>query len=146
MTDAPVGSPDESALKKYRKGMKELGRSLLVLAGIQAICGGAYFSLTLDPLFFIILAIMSMTQILMGVLLLRRHAWVNYFVAIWGAFLLVGTFVSIGTPPMRREYQIMLGPCVGMFIAASLVYYSTQNILARRRLRAVKIDPDKEPT
>lgn len=135
MTDPAPSSPGEVARKKYRKGMKDLGRSLLVLAALQAVLGGALFALTREPIVLGLLAILAGAHVVMGGLLLLGHGWVNYLVAVWGCLLVGSVLLQIASPAPEGRRPTTIGPCIGLVIAVALVYYSIQNLSAKAGVR-----------
>src|SRR5262249_43786252 len=72
-----------AAFTKYRKGMKDLGRSLVVLAAFQLLVGVLILTLKFEPEILILLGGMIAVHFVLGLLLLRNHGWANYCVAAW---------------------------------------------------------------
>lgn len=143
--EAKTNIEEEAALKKYRKGMNDLGRGLIALAVLQLIVGGgvgvAILVTRFEPLLLVIVGGMGTVHLLMGLLILRNHGWANYLVAVWSALLLVANFAVMSMQGRAGERGSNPGGCIGLLIAVALFYYSVKNLWRLRKVRAKGLEP-----
>ena len=137
----------EAALQKYRKGMKALGRSLILLAILQLVIGAAVLAISRGELIVVIVAIaavlgfMGAVHLTLGILLRRNYYWANYLVAAWGCLLMAGMFLQIGMQAGQGDSKANPGSCLGLLIAGAMLHYSFGNLSARRQARAAGLEP-----
>jgi uncharacterized UBP type Zn finger protein len=137
----------EAALEKYRTGMKNLGRSLIILSVFQLVVGTAILAHRFELLILIILGVMATVHMVMGCLLLRNHGWANNLVAVWAALILTANFVWFGMQSEQQQQQAAAsngsgtGNLISMLIAGALLYYSIKNNSALRKVRAAGLEP-----
>lgn len=127
----------DATLKKYRKGMKDLGKGLIVLAIFQLVFGGAVIlAPKFEPVILFILGGMGAVNLIMGLLLLRNLGWANYLVAVWSSFLLAINFLKMGIQTEQQQKSVSNpGSYLGFLIAGALLYYSVNNLQYLRKVR-----------
>src|SRR4051812_6169088 len=91
-----TNSAEIAALHKYRKGMKDVGRSLLVLAVLQLAFAGIVLAIKFEPIILTILVVMAVMHLVMGLLILRQQGWANYLVATWATLILAANCIWMG--------------------------------------------------
>ncbi len=135
-------SSAQQALKRYHKGMKDLGRSLIILSVLQLAVAGLVLAISAKETFLLaILGGMAALHLLFGILLLQRHFWVNYLVALWGAAILVLNCMMLGSAETPQRGAGSTGSLVGIFIAIAFIYYANKNLQEYKRLRGGNLQP-----
>src|SRR5947209_6096440 len=112
--DPQASGQGEAALKKYRKGVRDLGRSLLVLAVFQIVVGGAILAIQFEPVIAALVGGMAAVNLVLGLLLLRNRSWANHLVAVWSVLLLATSRLGIGTQGEQQPAGSNLGGCLGL--------------------------------
>jgi len=120
-----------AAWAQYRKGMKELGNGLILLAILQAIAAVLLLVAGAERVLVSIVGIMAVINAISGVFARLLHGWVNYVVALLGGVLIALNFLNlsaIGGNPDHAPPGSQLGGCFGFVIAAAFFYYSIKNL------------------
>lgn len=115
------------ARKQYEQGMKDLGRSLIVLASLQAV--DCLFSLAarVPPWLGILVGVLAPINFTLGCFALRRHLWVNIVVVVFAGLQLLLNLAALGQQDPGQA-GASAGSCVGVLILVALMYYSLNNL------------------
>jgi hypothetical protein len=145
---SPAG---EQARKKYRKGMKDLGRGLIALSILQILIALLFFAMVgKDPILVAVMAtllgVLAVVNILLGIFALQIQVWVNYAVIVWASLLLLLNFLGYILQGMqaaegRGTGGGNAGGCCGIVILVALIYYSVRNLQEYGRMKAANLEP-----
>ena len=125
-----------AATNAYRKGMKELGRGLIVLDVVQSLIMAIPSLPAADRS---VLAILAAMDIILGVFAVRLHIWVNYVVGILALAFVIITSVRMALasqiPRDKRDMESSF-ICFSLIIPAALLYYAVNNLQKYKRVQA----------
>jgi len=93
-----------------------------------------------EPLTLALLGGMAAVHLVMGLLILGRHGWANYLVAVWSGLLLLAGFVGIGLQAAQQRGGSNIGSLLGLLIAGALLYYAVANLSSLRKARAAGLE------
>jgi hypothetical protein len=125
----------ERALALYKKGMKDLGRSLLLLCALQVLGAILIVLSVFDPVALAIVGILAAIELGLGICVLQMQSWANYAVAVVGGLILAANLYAMGA---RNQGGITsVTTCLGIVIGAGLIYLSINNLKALRRARSL---------
>jgi hypothetical protein len=121
--------------------MKELGRSLIVLAAFETLIGGVILVIAFSPLNVAAVGGTVALHLVMGVLLLQNHGWVNYLVAVWSIVLLALNCIGMVPSADSQRRGIYTGNVLGLLVAGALLFYAIRNLSELRKARAAGLKP-----
>jgi hypothetical protein len=127
---ASPASSDESSIEKawnlYRKGMKDLGRSLIVLGVLQFLLLALISAVRFDPIMIVALGTMILIHCGLGFFAVAMHYWVNPVIAVWSTLLLVSNYLALGGEQPQKP-RTNMGPCFAFLIAGAMLYCALKN-------------------
>lgn len=135
-------SGGQPQLDRYKKGMKDLGRSLILLGCLQAVLG-LLVAPTGDVILLAVVVALGALNITLGIFAILLHSWSNYVVALEGALALALNLAAIALVQPSGKGDTGLsgtGTCLGFVIAVGLIYMSVQNIRALGQAREAGAD------
>jgi hypothetical protein len=141
-SDLEPESSAQQAVKRYRKGMKDLGRSLILLAVLQLLVLALVFGLHREnTVLLALLGGLAGIHVLFGILAIQMQVWVNYLVIVWGALILVLNVAALGMVQDSQRGGPNCGQFIGMLIAGALIYYANKNLQEYKRVKAGGLNP-----
>lgn len=135
-------SGGQPQLDRYKKGMKDLGRSLILLGCLQAVLG-LLVAPAGDVVLLAFVVALGALNITLGIFAMMLHSWSNYVAALEGGLALALNLAAVALVPPSGKGDTGLssmGTCLGFLIAVGLLYMSIQNIRALGHARKAGAD------
>jgi|688.fasta_scaffold163292_2 hypothetical protein len=123
----PIGPAE-----RYQRGMRDLGSGLIAMAIWQCLMIGVALGVEGPvPWIMWLFGALVLPHLVLGLLAIKRQAWVNYAVVVWGGLIVVVDLMGIaklGQTGRAASLGASLGGCFGFLWAGALLLKSINNI------------------
>jgi hypothetical protein len=123
----PIGPAE-----RYQRGMRDLGSGLIAMTIWQCLMVGVALGVEGPvPWIMWLFGALVLPHLVLGLLAIKRQAWVNYAVMVWGALIVVVDLMGIaklGQTERAASLGASLGVCFGFLWAGALLLKAINNI------------------